>query len=373
LRVAIVDTYYAAFLASHYRANPGLAQAGYERQHRALLDSSFGTSDAYSRGLAALGHEAVELVANCRPMQLKWAEERSLSLPPAARLRPARLSWGTMRRILDAQIEEFRPDVVYVQDVGHVDRLQPRSLEAHGRLLVAQVGSEPSSLKALRRYDLVTTLVPSLVGHLRARGVDAEYLSAAFDEAVISRLEAAGTSADPSAQRRHPVSFVGSIHPESVHRGGVDLLERLCSDVDLEVWGPIHAKLSRASSIRSHHRGQAWGLDMYEVLARSRIAVNRHGDFASGHAANMRMFEATGVGALLMTEAAPNLSTFFEPAREVVAYECAEDLVSKIRHFLAHDDERLAIAAAGQRRTLTEHTYCRRMEQLAGMLESRTA
>jgi spore maturation protein CgeB len=373
LRIAIVDTYYQAFLANHYGANPGLADTSYERQHRALLERSFGTGDAYSRGLRELGHEATELIANCRPMQLKWAEERSLALPVAATLRPARLSWGTLRRILDAQIEELDADVVYVQDVTYVERLRPRALEESGRYLVAQVGSQLPSLDVLRRYDLITTLVPPLVERLRALDLDAEYLSAAFDEAVLTRLAAEGVTADPGAERPHPVSFVGSIHPDRIHRRGVELLERLCSDVDLEVWGPIQAKLARASPIRSRHRGQAWGMDMYRVLAESLVAVNRHGDFAGGFAANMRMFEATGVGALLMTESARNLPDFFEPGREVVAYDGVDDLVEKVRHFLEHDDERRHIAAAGQRRTLTEHTYGHRIRQLAGMLESRRA
>jgi spore maturation protein CgeB len=371
LRIVIVDTCYEVFLASHYRANPGLADANYERQHRALLDRSFGTGDAYSRNLRELGHDATELVANCRPMQLKWAEERSLALPVAAKLRPARLNWSTLRRILDAQIEELDPDVVYVQDVAHFARLRPRALEEGVRLLAAQVGSQPPSLEVLRSYDLVTTLVPPLVENLRALNLDAEYLSVAFDEAVLDRLEAEGVTAGPDAERRHPVSFVGSIHPESVHRGGVQLLERLCSDVGLEMWGPTHPKLAQSSPIRSHHRGEAWGMDMYRVLAESRIAINRHGDFAGGYAANMRMFEATGVGALLMTESAANLPDFFEPGREVVAYDDVDDLVEKVRHFLEHEDERRRIAAAGQRRTLTEHTYRQRMGQLAAMLETR--
>ena len=373
MRIAIVDTCYQAFLANHYGANPGLGHTSYERQHRALLDRSFGTGDAYSRNLRELGHEATELIANCRPMQLKWAAERSLALPVAAKLRPARLNWATLRRILDAQIEEFDPDVVYVQDVVYVERLRPRALDGSGRYLVAQVGSEPPSLDVLRRYDLVTTLVPPLVERLRALDLDAEYLSAAFDEAVLARLQAEGVTAGPGAERPHPVSFVGSIHPDRVHRRGVELLERLSTDVELEVWGPIHTKLARSSPIRSRHRGQAWGMDMYRVLAQSRVAVNRHGDFAGGYAANMRMFEATGVGSLLVTESATNLSDFFEPGREVVAYDGADDLVEKIRHFLEHDDERRRIAAAGQRRTLTEHTYGHRMTQLAGMLESRLA
>jgi hypothetical protein len=294
-------------------------------------------------------------------------------LPVVARLRPAPLAWGALRRILDAQIEEVDPDVVFVQDVSHVERLRPSALDGRGRYLVAHVGSQLPSLDVLRRYDLVATLVPPLVRHLHALGIDAEYLGAAFDEAVLSRLRAAGVTADPDAGRRHAVSFVGTIHSDRVHRGGVELLERLSSEVNLELWGPVGAKLPQSSPIRSRYRGQAWGMDMYRVLAQSRIAVNRHGDFASGYAANMRMFEATGVGALLVTESATNLPDFFEPGREVVAYDGVDDLVEKIRHFVKHDEERREIAAAGQRRTLSEHTYGRRIRQLTRILESRLA
>jgi spore maturation protein CgeB len=371
LKIAIVDTCYEAFLADHYGATPGLADASYEQQHRALLDRSFGTTDAYSRNLRELGHEATELISNCRAMQLKWAEEHALPLPAAARLRPAPLAWGTVRRILDAQIEELDPDVVYVQDVMHAERVRPKALEGGGRYLAAQVGSQLPSLDVLRRYDLVTTLVPPLVTQLHDLDIDAEYLGAAFDEAVLRRLQAGGVTSAPDAERPHALSFVGTIHSDHVHRGGVQLLERLSSVVGLELWGAVDAKVPRSSPIRSRHRGEAWGMDMYRVLAESRIAVNRHGDFAGGYAANMRMFEATGVGALLMTESASNLPDFFEPGREVVAYDGVDDLVEKIRHFLEHDEERRSIAAAGQRRTLTEHTYGHRIKQLAGMLEAR--
>ena len=64
---------------------------------------------------------------------------------------------------------------------------------------------------------------------------------------------------------------------------------------------------------------------MYRVLARTRVAMNRHGDIAEGHANNMRLFEATGAGALLATEAADNLPELFEPGREVLAYRDADD------------------------------------------------
>ena len=45
-------------------------------------------------------------------------------------------------------------------------------------------------------------------------------------------------------------------------------------------------------------------------------------------------------------------------------FECVE----LIRYYLDHDKEREAIARAGQKRTLTEHTYYQRMQELADLV-----
>jgi spore maturation protein CgeB len=83
----------------------------------------------------------------------------------------------------------------------------------------------------------------------------------------------------------------------------------------------------------------------------------------------MRLYEATGVGTLLLTDEAKNLGELFEPGREVVTYADADDLAEKVRHYLAHEDERSAVARAGQERTLREHTYAERMRELVAILE----
>ncbi len=82
----------------------------------------------------------------------------------------------------------------------------------------------------------------------------------------------------------------------------------------------------------------------------------------------MRLFEATGIGAFLLTDAKPDLGELFEPGREVATYRHAAEAAERIRHYLAHPEERDAIARAGQRRTLAEHTYARRAEQLVEIL-----
>ena len=108
---------------------------------------------------------------------------------------------------------------------------------------------------------------------------------------------------------------------------------------------------------------------MYRVLARSRISVNYHIELAGPFANNMRLYETTGVGTLLLTDWKENLSELFEPDVEVVAYHSPDDCVEKIKHLLSHESERARIAQSGQARTLRDHTYKSRMAELAAIVQ----
>jgi spore maturation protein CgeB len=46
-------------------------------------------------------------------------------------------------------------------------------------------------------------------------------------------------------------------------------------------------------------------------------------------------------------------------------------LIATIEHALGHEEERRAVAAAGQRRALGEHSFALRMAELAQILEGR--
>jgi hypothetical protein len=375
LRVAIVDTYYPAFLTEHYARHPGLAARPYEEQLAALMARSFGTSDAYSHNLRLGGHQAIDVVVNCDELQRAWAREhgRSQLLARLARVPgpPGRAArWEFLHAVANAQIEAFRPDVVYCQDFFWFRKDELAALKGRGVLVVGQCGSVLPEDGRPETYDFITTSFPHFVGRLRARGIDTDFFPIAFDERVLDRLRAEGVDPDAAAPRSQGAVFVGGIHSPDVHAGGTALLERLCEELDMQVWGYVRDALRPGSPILKRHHGEAWGLEMYRVLADTRVAINRHGDIAEDYANNMRLFEATGVGALLLTEAAVNLGDFFSPA-EAVGYTSADDLIEKARHYRAAEEERVAIAAAGQSRTLAEHTYARRIPELAAMLEER--
>jgi hypothetical protein len=230
------------------------------------------------------------------------------------------------------------------------------ALRRRTTLLVGQLASAPPQAERVRVYDLLLTSYPHFVGRL---AVPTEFLGIGFDDRVLARIE------DPP---RHDVVFVGQLGGTS-HRRANAVIESAARDVAIDVWGPGVEEWPPRSPFRLRHHGTAWGMEMYAILGGARIAVNRHIDAAAGHANNMRLFEATGVGTLLLTDRLDGLSKLFVPDREVVTYADAGELVEKARWYLAHEDARAAIAAAGQARTLRDHGYESRVRDLVGILE----
>jgi spore maturation protein CgeB len=86
---------------------------------------------------------------------------------------------------------------------------------------------------------------------------------------------------------------------------------------------------------------------------------------------NCRLFEATGAGAMLLTDWKANLQDVFDVGREVAAYRTAEDCAEMIRHYLTHEEARQSMARAGQARTLRDHTYRIRMKELIDIVHKR--
>ena len=80
----------------------------------------------------------------------------------------------------------------------------------------------------------------------------------------------------------------------------------------MQVYGYGAQNLPYNSKIRKNHRGERWGVDMYDILSRTKISFNRHINVAEKNANNMRLYEATGMGSLLLTDKKDNLKKLFE-------------------------------------------------------------
>jgi hypothetical protein len=353
VRFLITDTYYRQFWTGVYARDKSLGRRPYGEQLATLLGLTFGTSDFYSWNLRALGHEAEDVITNCEPLQRQWAREND---PPLLRSR----EW--LSHVMAAQVKAFGPDVLYVQDINWPGADAYREIVSTVPLIVGQAAYPLQPRFDYGTFDLIFTSLPYYVTLFRRAGLDSCYLPLAFEPRVRERL---GSLPKP----HYGAVFVGGV--SSHHTEGTRLLERLAAAVPLDTWGYGYEKLPPTSPLRSRHHGAAYGLSMYRVLAQSRIVLNRHIDLAGRFAANMRLYEATGMGACLVTDRRDNLAQLFDPHREVVVYDSVDDCIDKVRYLLEHEAERAEIAAAGQRRTLGEHTYAHRMEEVAYQVEQR--
>ncbi|MDR3640139.1 MAG: glycosyltransferase [Humidesulfovibrio sp.] len=121
--------------------------------------------------------------------------------------------------------------------------------------------------------------------------------------------------------------------------------------------------------------GPHYGLDMFRTLAQSNIIFNRHTNFGiEKHAVgNMRLFEATGMGACLLTDMGTNLPGLFELDYEAVAYSSEEECLEKVGYLLNHPEKAREIGEAGRRRVMRDHTCLCRATEMDGVIRKRLA
>ena len=80
-----------------------------------------------------------------------------------------------------------------------------------------------------------------------------------------------------------------------------------------------------------------------------------------------RIFDTLASGAFVITSAKPIVEELFVTGgahREVATFASAEELTEKVRYYLAHEDERVAIAARGREKVLAAHTYDHRVREM---------
>lgn len=85
---------------------------------------------------------------------------------------------------------------------------------------------------------------------------------------------------------------------------------------------------------------------------------------------NFRVFEAGCLGALIMVNAdSSDISKCYQLGREAVTYDSPKALNLLLQDIVRHPKKYQKIAKAGHKRTLLNHTYCKRMEQMLDMIK----
>ncbi len=158
-----------------------------------------------------------------------------------------------------------------------------------------------------------------------------------------------------------PIVVVGNMYPSRLM-----LLRRLHDDgVPLQLFGGDFPRWSDPGPLKDLHTGEiVTGLRKAEVFrGASAVLNNLHPAEMDG--ANARLFEATGCGALVLTEQRPALSSLFDDD-EVVSFASYDELRAAARAAVAGD---LLAKAFGDRASARAHAEHRYVDRLTRLLE----
>lgn len=396
-RFVKVTTYYKNFLKYYYSKNPQIISKSFGEQYNHLMNEAFGWSNFYQKHLNKLGNDAYEIIANAEPLQSAWAKEQGLNL--------------SGEDLLLEQFKFYKPDVIFFQDSLSFSFAFIRDLKTNVPSVKKIIGWSCApfavqQLETFKLFDFVCACSPKFVDVLKNIGVKTYRLNHAFESLLTSRIQ---------QDNNYPESdfvFIGSfIGNADFHNDRIKLIESLISKkVNLSLYTnlpndnyfyvigqkigylisqslkslglnnlalnlPLIKKTARLTEMpkkinfskdfkRAANPTPLFGIEMFKALSKSKIGFNSHGGVAGEYAANVRLFEVTGVGSCLLTDYKKNISDFFEPDKEVVTYKSSDECIEKINWLLSHQNELKLISIAGQQRTLRDHTFERRAEEL---------
>ena len=368
-----ITTLYEGFVKSFYSENPLCSSLPYKEQFDRLISECFGGSNFLQLELAKIGVESEIVFYNVENLQRSWGYTcRNLNL----------------FEILLEQVRFESPDCILIDNlfIFSIEQLHAiKDAATHKCKFVSfHFSALSESVKnSLFFFDEVYTGNKFMLEQLKPLCRSIKLLYHAFNPKILERLDVKDVKND--------LLFSGSIMI-GYHTNRLEMLSRIIdSHIPYTFYGDIYGSLlafgnlksirstvknilsvdsssrklkNTEKQLRKFDKQGLFGISYYNLIASHLICLNQHTPVAGTGSGNMRMFEATGCGACLMTDYKEENTDLFIPDEEIVVYRSYDELVEKARWLLDNPDKAKEIALEGQHRTLATHTYKQKAEVL---------
>lgn len=396
-----ISSYYKPFLDQYYSKNTSIIKKSYSEQYNDLMNQKFAWANFFQTHLKKHGVEAFEIISNASHLQKAWAQENKVS--------------ETGFDLLFIQIKKINPDVLFIQnsmDFNPEFISKLRSSIKNIKLIFGNICSpyHQNHLSLFASFDFILTCSELFSDELNKNNIRNYNVLHAFEPSILEVIK-------PIAKKQDDIIFIGSFfQSHDFHDERIQLIETMLQE-DIRI--TIHGNLQKdtALSLRSKQllylmlrkfdqlnlsslyknieklrkisalhvlpkkakfskaflnslKPPMYGKDMYQELAKSSVGLNIHGGIVKNIAANMRLFEVTGIGTCLLTDYKSNLKDLFDIDREIVTFKSKDELLSKSKYLLENPNEALKIAEAGQKRTLKDHNLENRINQIHELIVS---
>ncbi|BFH12258.1 spore maturation protein [Paenibacillus dendritiformis] len=265
-----------------------------------------------------------------------------------------------------------RPDLVFALDGMELPVDQVDAVRALGIRTALWITDDPyytdmmSSI--VTHYDYVFTLEANSVEYYRSLGANVHFLPFGVYPAQFRPLRS-------PAKVRRAISFIGSAYWNRIR-----MLEPILPELmkrGLVLSGLWWDRLPQYPQYAHQIELNRW-MDPYETSETyngSKIVINMHRSHddesvnqnrinITAASPNPRTFEINACATLQLTDVRADISQFYTPGAEIETYASPEEMLAKIDYYLSHEQARREIALRALARTMSEHTYAQRLNQV---------
>jgi spore maturation protein CgeB len=171
-----------------------------------------------------------------------------------------------------------------------------------------------------------------------------------------------------AAQRDIDVIFIGALHVNKM-----PLLGRVKKALGskLKLHGLTSLKKNVYFNLKYGFPGWVSPIafeDYVSFYQRAKIGINVHnrGDYTVG---NYRLFDLPANGVMQISDGGEYLNHFYSVGEEIVSYHDADELIDKVKYYLAHDEERERIALNGFKRVRTDYKIAKLLRKVGDLIK----
>lgn len=341
IKIIQIESAYRQHLINLFGSLPNFSDLSYQLTLSMILNSGWSSGQNVGIYLDPNKYEIHYLVPTFSELQTKWFQQRGLNSPE------------NPIEMLMIQLEMLKPDIVYFSDINVID-LRLLGALSKRPVITAWLASSLNPTTHLNEVDLLLSGVSAIRENALKNGAKAV---ANFMSGAPSYFSANG---DMFARQEKSVisgSFVVGYHDNRL-RLLEEAAERL-GEGHIDIY--TDSQITRDKDNIGYFKG-VYARDVVDLYSCYNTVIDSRADFGLGEkqfardTSNMRIFEATKAGALLVTEFCNNLAEYFDIGNEILCFKSQDELVDILRHYSKHPEQAGKIARAGHLRTVRQHS-----------------
>ena len=377
LKFTRISTIYPESIKSIENKISSRKNYNYDKLLKKVFLFGFGERDNITKELSKKNYKCNEIIANFHLLQKKWADKYLKNVEH--------------NDLIFEQIKFYKTNIIYFGSYVFLNRKLLNKLKKlkHVKLIITFHCSPITSAikEKLKLSDLLITCTDGYKKELTKKINKKTYkIPHAFN--LNKNLKF------PDKKRFIDITFIGSLYLKSgLHINRINLIFKLLKNFEnnyIAINFPIKnffhfanyliksktiLSLKKTTSlfykifyIYFKSKKPVYGKNMLDILSKSKIMVNSHIENTK-YAGNMRLFEGTAMGCLVFSDQKIGLKKLFNINEEILTYNSVDNLIDKINKYLKNNEMLDKISKNGQKRTLIDHNYKKRVQVLNKLIK----